>query len=408
VAYLAVWRIPGAPVLLVGGIVARLGIGMTPLALLLLVQQATGHYASAALVGAAYALAGAAASPVAGRLSDRYGPAPILTVLAVAHPFALVGLLAANGTGAGFPLIVASAALAGATYPPLTAAIRGAWSTLTSPNTGRYDLRSAALAAETSLFEIVFIAGPMLVAVFVALASPATAIAGAAAATLMGTLWVARSSGIRSRPDLAEHHPTRGLGPLRVQGFPALLFGVACLGCTFGSTVVAVTAFTTVHHVPHAQSVAGILLGVWGTGSGVSGILFGTRPAAASPTRQLTWLLLFLGTSISLLALLPNPIALGIGLVLSGATIAPALTVQNSLIGQVVPLRMVNEAYTWVVTVSVAAGSLGSSFAGVIVDRPGGGPWAFVFAGSTAVLACLGSWKVAAALAVPRVASGSW
>ena len=36
--YSAVWRLPGAPVLLVVGVIARLGIGMTPLALLLLVQ----------------------------------------------------------------------------------------------------------------------------------------------------------------------------------------------------------------------------------------------------------------------------------------------------------------------------------------------------------------------------------
>ena len=49
--YSAVWRIPGAPVLLVVGIVARLGIGMTPLALLLLVQQATDRYTPAAIAG---------------------------------------------------------------------------------------------------------------------------------------------------------------------------------------------------------------------------------------------------------------------------------------------------------------------------------------------------------------------
>ena len=69
---------PGAPVLLVVGILARLGIGMTPLALLLLVQQATGRYTPAAVAGGIYALAGAALSPVAGRLADRIGPSPVL------------------------------------------------------------------------------------------------------------------------------------------------------------------------------------------------------------------------------------------------------------------------------------------------------------------------------------------
>src|SRR3954463_6947902 len=45
--YLGVWRMPGGRVLLLVGILARLGIGMTPLALLLLVQQTTGRYSSA-------------------------------------------------------------------------------------------------------------------------------------------------------------------------------------------------------------------------------------------------------------------------------------------------------------------------------------------------------------------------
>ena len=61
--YLTVWRLPGAPLLLVGGLIARLGIGMTPLALLLLVHDTTGRYTWAAMAGAAYALAGAALSP---------------------------------------------------------------------------------------------------------------------------------------------------------------------------------------------------------------------------------------------------------------------------------------------------------------------------------------------------------
>ena len=44
--YLSVWHLPGGRVLLSVGILARLGIGMTPLALLLLVQQSTGSYAA--------------------------------------------------------------------------------------------------------------------------------------------------------------------------------------------------------------------------------------------------------------------------------------------------------------------------------------------------------------------------
>ncbi|MFD0786037.1 MFS transporter, partial [Micromonospora azadirachtae] len=75
--YLGVWRIPGAPMLLLTGIIGRLGIGMTPLALLLVVEQVTGRYSLAAVAGGIYAVAGAALSPVAGRIADRIGPSPV-------------------------------------------------------------------------------------------------------------------------------------------------------------------------------------------------------------------------------------------------------------------------------------------------------------------------------------------
>ena len=69
--------------------------------------------------------------------------------------------------------------------------------------------------------------------------------------------------------------------------------------------------------------------------------------------KQFAWLLGAVATSFLVLAFMPNPLYLGVALVIGGATIAPALTVENNLVGRIAPAAMLNEAYTWVVTVSV-------------------------------------------------------
>ncbi len=387
--YLGVWRMPGGRVLLIVGILARLGIGMTPLALLLLVQQATGRYAAAGLAGGMYALAGAAISPVAGRLADRIGPSPVLWATAVLHPLALVGLLlVSRGGEAALPAIFVASALAGATYPPLTAAIRRAWTDATAVGGGRHHLRQAAMAAETSLFELVFVLGPMLVAALIVVThDPAAALVTSAVATFAGTLWIASLPIMRHWVRQEGAAATRGLGPLRVGGFPALLVCVAALGIAFGAAGVIVPAYAGQHG--GGDSLGGVLLGVWGVGSAIGGIWFGTRRPAMALPRQFAWFLGGVAVSFLVLAAMPNPLALGIALVVGGAAIAPALTVENNLVGRIAPAGMLNEAYTWVVTVSVAGSAAGGAVAGVIVDQPGGLPWAFVFAAAVLAVASL-------------------
>ncbi|MGK5680736.1 MFS transporter [Actinoplanes sp. URMC 104] len=386
--YLGVWQLPGGRVLLSVGILARLGIGMTPLALLLLVQQETDSYAAAGLAGGVYALAGAAVSPVAGRLADRIGPSPILATTAVLHPLALVALvLISQGGAAALPWIFVAAAVAGATYPPLTAAIRRAWTDMTEPGSGQHHLRGAAMAAETSLFELVFVLGPMLVAAFVVVTGPAAALLGAAAATLAGTLTIARLPVMRRHRGHERHDTARGLGPLRMEGFPALLVCVIALGVAFGAAGVIVPAYASRHG--GGDGLGGVLLGVWGVGSVIGGIWFGTRRPAMALPRQFAWLLGAVALSFFVLAFMPGPLHLSAALVLGGAVIAPALTVENNLVSRLAPAAMLNEAFTWVVTVSVAGSAAGGAVAGAIVDQPGGLAWAFAFAGAVLAVAAL-------------------
>lgn len=392
--YADVWRIPGGPTLLIPGVIGRLSIGMTPLALLLVISDVTGRYSLAAIAGGIYAVAGAVVSPIAGRLADRFGPSPVLLVTGAAHPIALIALLFTTRADAPILLLYLMSGLAGASYPPLSAAIRGAWTNLTDRASGRHALRNTALAAETTIFEFVFVIGPLLVAAAIVVADAAAALIAAAVLTLAGTLVVALGSAMRSWRPHAHGQHARGLGPLRVAGFPALLLCVAGLGIAFGTAGVAVPAYASGHGAgDDGGSLAGILLAVWAVGSASGGIYFGTRRPAVDATRQFAWLLAAVAASFVVYAMMPHPLALGTALLLGGAVIAPALTVENTMVGRLAPVSMLNEAYTWVATMAIGFSAAGGAAAGVIVDRAGGPAVAFLFAGAAvAVAALVAAW----------------
>jgi MFS family permease len=387
--YATVWRLPGARVLLVGGLLSRLGIGVTPLAMLLLIADATGRYAPAAVAGGTFSIASAAIAPLLGRLADRIGPTPVLLTSAIAHPLALVALVVTTdrlhhgGTQAG---VWAAAALAGATFPPMSASVRGAWNRLTAHDPA---LHANAFALETSLFEVVFVVGPLLVAGFVAFWNAQAAILASAVVTCAFTIVAARGSAIRSAVPTGRAAGTRGLGPLTRPGFLPLVCCASGLGAAFGIVSVGVPAYAAHAGVGDPKGLAGVLLAVWGIGSAIGGIVYGMRRGSGARVRQLYILTLSVAASIALLAAAPSPMTLAVALAVGGVTIAPTLTVQNSLVSFVAPAGMLTEAYTWLVTLSIAASAAASALVGPLLDRPGGVRWAFLIAAGCVALGAL-------------------
>ena len=118
-----------------------------------------------------------------------------------------------------------------------------------------------------------------------------------------------------------------------------------------------------------------MLLAVWGIGSAIGGFWFGVRKPAPNMTRQFAWLLGARGRQLRRVRGDARPgWRWASRWSLGGATIAPALTLENTLVGRIAPAGMLNEAYTWVVTMSVAASAAGGAVAGLIVDHAGGVP----------------------------------
>ena len=146
----------------------RVPIGITGLAVLLLVQTATESFFQGGAATGCYVIGLAAFAPALGRIIDRHGPRLTLLGCGVAFPAALVALVLAVEARVHPSAILACAAAAGATFPPITVCMRSYFRQRLTDEA----LLSAAYSVESVLIELVFIIGPLLVALFIFVAHP--------------------------------------------------------------------------------------------------------------------------------------------------------------------------------------------------------------------------------------------
>jgi MFS family permease len=378
-AYLTVWRLPSAPVLLLSGFAGRLPSAMVPLALLLMVQQQTGSYAIAGLASATLGIASALTAPVLGRLADRRGPRSILFTQAAVYPVLLALLVAVVLGDAPLAAVIAASGLAGTATPLVSGTVRALWS--------RVDVRvrPTAFALDATATELVFVAGPSLVAVLAVFADAALALGLAGLLAVGGALGVATSRATRSYVPVLG--PRGGLfSTVLSPGMPRLLLSGSALMLGFGALEVAIPAFADATGSP---GMSGVLLAVWSLGSVAGGLWFGARVLSISLPRQYRLLLLGVTIGLAPLAWISSPWALGVLLFLGGTAIAPTLTVQNTLVGSMAPEHATTEAFTWLSTITVGASAIGAAIGGALIEGPAGvsGSLALAAAGAAGAVA---------------------
>jgi MFS family permease len=209
-----------------------------------------------------------------GRLIDRHGPRRILLACALVFPSALLLLVGASARDDLAWLAFLAAAAAGASFPPITVCMRTYFRQVLADDA----LLAAAYSAESVLIEIIFIVGPLVVALFVAFASPAMAVCFSAGCGFVGPLLFLRSPALRAWR--VESRTTRGmLGPLVSREFVRLVAIVLCFASAFGFLEIGITAYA----IERADAAfAGVLLGLMSAGSALGGARAdGFRPHAA-------------------------------------------------------------------------------------------------------------------------------
>jgi MFS family permease len=376
--YLDVLRTPGVPRLLGAAVLGRMPIGMAGLAIVLLVRQTGGSYATAGLVAGSYAISLGLTAPLLGRLIDRVGQTRVLLATAgvSAAAFAALAVAAEAGSRALLPVL---AALGGASLPPVAACLRALWSELL----GRGAELQAAFSVEAIVQELIFVVGPPLVAVLAAVFAPAAAMVGIAVLLLAGIGAFAGAPASRAwRP---ERRAADWAGPLRSPGIRAVLVCIVVLAAAFGAVEVAVPAAA---ERLGSRTLAGPLLALWAVGSMVGGLAFGGRGPGRPPERRLVGMLVLVAAGIAALALMTGRFQLGAGMVVAGLGIAPAIACLYLLIDRLAPAGTVTEAFTWVNSAFGTGIAAGNVTGGGVVHRAGADA-VFLLAAAAVVAAAL-------------------
>ena len=352
---------------------ARFAVGMLALPLILTVRDATGSYAAAGLVSGAWSVGVAVSSPLRGRLVDRRGSRRALPPLALVSSGALAALPVVGETGSVWAL-APLAALSGLAMPPFVASMRVEWQGLLGEGHSRL---TQAYAFESSLQVAMFVIGPLVAAVAVALVGPGATLAAAAALMLAGALAFASQAAVEPAPDQVP-----GRSPIRLPGVLTLVLATFLADTALGVADVTLIAFADLQDSPE---IGGVLIALFAGGSVVGGLTFGARTWPGSPSRQLAAITAAASIAMAPLALADSLLAAVPLAFLAGAPGAAQWAAASLALDRASGGSAGAEAYTWLSTANAVGIAVGSTAAGALVEASG--PSLAVLAGCAATAA---------------------
>lgn len=355
---------PGALAFSSTGLIARLPMSMVGIGIVFMIEQVYESYGLAGRISGTYVLVFALCAPQLGRLADRYGQARVMRPAVVVAAVTLAAFTWIATEAGPVPLLYVTAALSGATTGSLGAMVRARWTHML-PN-GR-ELHTA-YAFESTLDEVVFVTGPVVVTLLATLVSPAAGLAVPVVALVGGGLLFLGQRSTEPPPavrDPAARHRFVLLHP----GMVVIALVFVAVGSIFGATDVAVIAFTEELGLPSA---AGFMLSIFALGSLISGLGYGARHWVSPLWNRFAIGVGALAVGTSLFYVLDDGLVLlTVVMFVAGFAIAPTLITGNALAQRIVPPAQLTEGLTWVSTALAGGVAAGAAVAGQWIDSGG-------------------------------------
>jgi MFS family permease len=364
------------------GSLGRIPMAMNTVAIVFLVSDVRDSFALAGLTSAFYTMSGAILSPRIGKLADQFGTRSVLLPVTAINAVATLGLLYfIDHSTIGLLLL---AAVCGATFPNFGSYTRTRW----SRSLNDQKELSSALSLESVFDETAFVVGPAFAGFLLSLYGSHSPLLAGIVFLVIGGVGLALTSTDHGGFERVHDDHTRGI--LAIPYVKSLLLSLIALGLLFGSNFVVIIA---VAKEAGRVSEGGLWVGLYPIGSTISGLIYGFIHWKISSSIRYTVSLAVMTVCTSGILFFQDLDTIIFWIIISGVAIGPALISANAYMKELVPLSRLNEAFAFVSAALSIGITIGSTSAGLIVEKFDGWTGFYFMTAATALatlISCFG------------------
>ena len=364
------------------GALGRIPMAMNTVAIVFLVSDVRDSFALAGLTSAFYTMSGAILSPRIGKLADQFGTRSVLLPVTAINAVATLGLLYFVDHSTIGLLLLAS--VCGATFPNFGSYTRTRWSRSIDD---QKELGSA-LSLESVFDETAFVVGPAFAGFLLSLYGSRSPLFAGIVFLVIGGVGLALTSTDHGGFERVHDDHTRGI--LAIPYVKSLLLSLIALGLLFGSNFVVIIA---VAKEAGRVSEGGLWVGLYPIGSTISGLIYGFIHWKISSSIRYTVSLAVMTVCTSGILFFQDLDTIVFWIIISGVAIGPALISANAYMKELVPLSRLNEAFAFVSAALSIGITIGSTSAGLIVEKFDGWTGFYFMTAATALatlISCFG------------------